>query len=529
MKKSILILTAIVMAVVFSDPAKAARELEIYGSVHMGTWKVEHLIRHNERKTDSDQDIEFDLAQNTCLGFKIKAGSVSGHVEISPFDREDETLIFQGANNHWMTQDQLIEILPASESGNDEPIIATGSSNHYAIAEGESNFRLWYATWDFGVGEVLIGQAYTPMNLDYSNATYLGGEGNWGYGLIMEGREPMIQFKFDNFLKSGGTFKLAVVKHDEFVLRNSNLKEVGVPYTNAEITYYEAWASVYYDVAPRTYSDNIDYDVDIPKIELSYNYDIGPFSLDVVGAYFKFEMVETELYTNALGLVPSFNAMDIEVEKEHDITCYHVGVGARTDLGPAYINFSYSMGQNPASMGTYFGPAIASAVLDDASVIQPDNTNNLVRDVDFQSGFVAIGGKVNDMLELETGFGFTKSDYDAFTKYFDDTGFVVGIHREDRGNDNEYRSFHKDVNYHWYVLGKITLADGVYFIPEFGQYKKDYEVTSEDYKISVYDPIDTLTEGFPVYHDRFPAGGEHISYFEDDTINYVGANMQIDF
>ncbi len=61
------------------------------------------------------------------------------------------------------------------------------------------NLRKLYGTWDFGGGQFLVGQTYTPLVAFYSDQAWGSDEGLLSYGDLYGGRQPMLQVKMDNF------------------------------------------------------------------------------------------------------------------------------------------------------------------------------------------------------------------------------------------------------------------------------------------------------------------------------------------
>ncbi len=61
------------------------------------------------------------------------------------------------------------------------------------------NLRKLYGTWNFGGGEILIGQTYTPTTHFISNQVWAGDNDLIGYGMPYCGRQPMIRLKVGGF------------------------------------------------------------------------------------------------------------------------------------------------------------------------------------------------------------------------------------------------------------------------------------------------------------------------------------------
>lgn len=146
--------------------------------------------------------------------------------------------------------------------------------------------RLLYGTYNFGGGELLLGQSYTPITSFYSNSVYDGDGDLLNIGQFYEGRQEMIQLKF-------GGFKVA------FVEPSTANAPAG---TTTEVT--------------------------IPKLEASYKFKTDMFFVDVFGGYNTFE---------AKGHA---TAGDVDVDS------YVVGGGGGVNFGPAFIKAGVHMGEN---------------------------------------------------------------------------------------------------------------------------------------------------------------------------------------
>ena len=112
MKKSIAILAAFALVAGFAVTATAA-DWSFYGSARMSTFS--NSISEEASATGfDDTDTRWDIQTNARIGANVSAGDVGGRFE-------------------------------------------------YGTSGGNANLRLLYGTWDFGGGELLVGQAYTPI------------------------------------------------------------------------------------------------------------------------------------------------------------------------------------------------------------------------------------------------------------------------------------------------------------------------------------------------------------------------------
>jgi hypothetical protein len=242
--------------------------------------------------------------------------------------------------------------------------------------------RKLYGTYNFGGGELLLGQTYTPTTYFYSNSVYDGDGDLLGVGQFYEGRLPMIQLKF-------GGFKVALI----------------TPST-------------------ATASAPVDIDTTIPKIEASYGFKSDFFFVDVFAGYNSF--------TDERGA-----AGDLDYDS------YVLGVGGGITFGPAYVSLGAHMGQNLGNYGAYNPSGIDDEAAVDATGELRDNNGvgflvvggfNLSESLNFEGGFgiesseLDIDGAqgetvwqayVNTTITIAPGFfivpeiGYIKADYEA--------------------------------------------------------------------------------------------------------------------
>jgi hypothetical protein len=273
------------------------------------------------------------------------------------------------------------------------------------------NLRLLYGTWNFGSGEMSVGQMYNPTYYGLSNQVYDGDNGLAGFGAPFS-RLDAIEFKF-------GGFKVAAV---------------------------EPSATAPFDPGATFARPNVR--VTLPKIELAYNGAFGPVNLHVSGGW---------------NSVDAFNAAD----NTKSVTSMVGQVMAKYSGGPFMIGGSFLYGVNLGNYGWNVGPSgLATAIWDGTEV--KDTTT---------MGFTLIAGfTFSDMVGIEAGYGYTVNSYDAAISSNDDPASA------------------------YYVQVPLTLADGVFIIPEVGYY--DYS-----------DGISTTTG----------------AKTKEGSITYLGAKFQINF
>ena len=151
----------------------------------------------------------------------------------------------------------------------------------------------------------------------------------------------------------------------------------------------------------------------LPKFEARYNIKLDNMHFAIAGGYQNYKI---------------YNGTD----QDKDITSYVIGGAAWIHFGPAYVNLGLRYDQNGGNYG------MASAVTNTAQW----NTASLdVEDTHTWGATAIVGYKVNDMFKVEAYYGKTKSKND-----------LPGT------NEDEAQAYG--------LTGTITLAPGVYIIPE---------------------------------------------------------------
>ena len=181
----------------------------------------------------------------------------------------------------------------------------------------------------------------------------------------------------------------------------------------------------------------------LPKLEASYRQDFDNGYLILVGGYQKYELTTP-------------------TARQYDVDSYVIALGGQLKFGAAYLGADVWIGQNVDAYGYACSP--------DGN---PKEVGTTLKDNDAY-GFVIAGGyKLNDIFSFEAGYGYVEAQVDDVTYVKDDT-----------------------VAY--YIQSTVTLADGVFFVPEIGRI------------------------------DRGNNNGQPAPAAEDDT-TYAGIKWQINF
>ncbi|MCG8635674.1 MAG: porin [Desulfobacterales bacterium] len=248
----------------------------------------------------------------------------------------------------------------------------------YGASDGNANIRLLYGNWNFGPGQLRIGQDYTPLYLPVSNQVYATDNGLAGWGEPYPGRHAQIKLIF-------GGFQFAMVSPDN--------------------TYYDGTDAV-----------DTNTEVRIPRLEVRYKVNIDNWYVAAGAGYNSFE-----------------------VSDQYDVDSYIGVVNAGFKAG------SFSLG-GEAFVGENIGNIVSSDVNgNDSGKGYAQVSGGTVQDNEAYGYEIVAAYMINEMLSLEAGLGYARTELD---------------------------NADKDDMYAYYLQAPITLAPGVFVIPEVG--KVDY-------------------------------------------------------
>jgi len=151
-----------------------------------------------------------------------------------------------------------------------------------------------------------------------------------------------------------------------------------------------------------------------PKVEVRYDMKMDAFALNFIGGYQSYEIEDKD-----------------GTKRTEDITSWVLGARAHANFGPAYAGLALTYRQNGDNYGAWTNSKKELAVLE-----------NDIKDATGFGVVAALGWKFNDMFTLEASYAMLNTEQD--------TAF-----------DNE------DDMVTYGVIAKITVAPGVYVIPEF--------------------------------------------------------------
>ncbi len=306
MKKLFIIFAVLCLAA----PAMAA-DWNFYGNFRMATWYTSDDYDVSGGTYEDDSDLQWENGGNSRIGATVAVNDqIGGAFEVG-FDADNLTVYT----------------------------------------------RKIYGTYNFGAGELLIGQTYTPTALFYSNSVY-GGDGDLlGLGEFYDGRYPMIQLKMSGF-------KFALITPRTRTGARDASNGVGDPTLD--------WM--------------------LPKIEASYAFKSDMFFVDVIGGY------QTYTWDGGNG------------GTDYDIDSYIGIIGGGVNFGALFVKASAHMGQNLGDFGssgpyvvTGFGGFTKGAVL----------VGNEVRDTDALGFLGVIGFNASETITIEGGIGYQNYEQDV--------------------------------------------------------------------------------------------------------------------
>jgi hypothetical protein len=291
-----------------------AADWAFYGSARMATFSAD--VDPQVAGVSSDTDTQWSLQGNSRIGAYVTAGDVGGRFEY-------------------------------------------GSG---------PNLRHLYGTWNFGVGTILIGQTFTPLNEFYSNQVYETDNNLNKEGMIFHGRRPQIM------LRSGG-FELAFVE----------------PNTQATLL-NNAGATV-------TSTDN---DATLPQVLMAYRYASDLLVLNPFLGWATYD----------------FTTGVTSTTQQESVDSLVYGFAGKVNFGPGFLSAGLVAGSNVGNMG------ITTRTLSNAVINAADG--KLV-DNDTLAYAGVVGFKANDIFKFEAGYGSISSEVDVAGIKTEDTGFSYYI------------------------------------------------------------------------------------------------------
>jgi hypothetical protein len=152
----------------------------------------------------------------------------------------------------------------------------------------------------------------------------------------------------------------------------------------------------------------------MPRIEAYYKLNFNNAFVEVAGGY------------------NTYSLSDPATAIENDIDSYVGAIGAGITFDRYYLNGNIFFGQNVGPYGMSHAPDS-----------DPFVTGTTVVDNNSYGYVIVAGAKINEMFSIEAGYGYTEAEVDN-------------------------AAFTEDAAASYYVQSVVTLAPGVFFVPELG-------------------------------------------------------------
>ena len=242
--------------------------------------------------------------------------------------------------------------------------------------------RLLYGTWNFGAGKILVGQDYTPLYWTINNKVYMDDSNMFGFGQFYGGREAQIKLLY-------GDFQVALIN-----------PSAGISATT--------------DAFSNSLGMNVDSDVFIPRIELSYDINLDSLRGRVIGGYKTFKAITNK------GMV---------AERSENIDAWIAALAMKYSVGPFSVGVTGFYAGNIASYsGDGAGGVVAMNIRKHGNVANGGlgghisgmpEINSLTGEIDdctTWGAHIAAGYKINDMISAEIGYGYQQDKWDTSGK-----------------------------------------------------------------------------------------------------------------
>jgi len=294
------------------------------------------------------------------------------------------------------------------------------------ISESNVSSRRVYGKWNFGSGYLKVGKDYTPVDQFISGQVFDGDLGLLGVGTQYGGRHGQIALGF-------GGFEIALINPEVGLLDNMQITATGA----ITVVTSTAGGGVTLPASVTTASTGEAKKI-IPKIAAKWGMGFDAWNFNVMGGFQYYSIKDVQP-------VGGGGTEDI------DVTSWTVGADAGFNFGPGYVKGAVSYGQNIGNAG-WGVPGQPTSGSDGLAWWDGDDDTN---DTDTLQAALVGGLKVSDMLAFEAGLGYRKDATDG-------------------GGPRNTAPMAI------YLQSVITLAPGVFIIPEVGYYDYDNNNDGDD-------------------------------------------------
>ena len=298
------------------------------------------------------------------------------------------------------------------------------------ISESNVSARRVYGTWNFGAGTLKVGKDYTPVSQFISGQVFDGDLGLLGVGTQYGGRHGQIALGF-------GGFEIALINPNDALLSNMEITTTG------SITVPTGGGSITIPATAVTESTGQGKKI-IPRIAAKWGMGFDAWNFNVMGGFQYYSIKDVQ-------------PLDGGGTDDVEVTSWTVGADAGFNFGPAYVKGAVSYGQNIGNAGWGL-PGLATSGSGGLAVWDEDDDTN---DTDTLMAALVAGMKVSDMLSFEAGLGYRNDATDG-------------------GGPKNTSPMAV------YLQSVITLAPGVFIIPEVGYYDYDNNAAGDDAGTLIY-------------------------------------------
>jgi hypothetical protein len=298
----------------------------------------------------------------------------------------------------------------------------------FGVSESNVTSRRIYGVWNFGAGKMKVGKDYTPVSQFISGQVFDGDLGLLGVGTQYGSRQGQISFEF-------GGFEIALIDP-----KADRLNGMTVSVTGAISVATDSSGDVVTLPAAVTTGATGDPDKIIPKIEAGWGMSFDTWNFGLQGGF--------QYYC-----ISDVQALDGSGSDDVSVISYTIGGDVGFNFGPGYVKAALSYGSNIGN-ANWGIPGSRGKTSGQGGLAQWDGDDDTNDTTTFMGAIVG-GLKVSDMLAFEGGFGYRKDTTDSGTER--DTAPWAA-----------------------YVQSVITLAPGVYIIPEIGYYDYSNNINGDD-------------------------------------------------
>jgi hypothetical protein len=292
----------------------------------------------------------------------------------------------------------------------------------YGTGGGNANIRRLYGVWHFTEGWGLkVGQDYTPITFFLSGQVFDTDQGLLQVGNAYGARVGQVAVEG---ALGPGTFKFATITPATSTL--NTLSVLGVTAATTERNF--------------------------PKLEASYEFKMS----DAMSFHGFLGYNNYKLYW----LAPAAGVVGLK-EFDKNVNSYVAGLGADLNFGPFFVKPQVSYYKNGAA-GGWLNSKLGLGALNITQTPFLNEFESDIVDVNSYMGMLALGFSPTESLTLEAGVGLLNSKSDSYQ--VDPTRSVK----------------FKNTYMEYYLQAVITMAKGVFLVPEvgyrdFGDFEGDVE------------------------------------------------------